>query len=189
MNRPHFSRLHRFLHWTIALCILLALFTAFLRATWMNGQEMATVITASLAEKAITLSNDDAKNIAKTIRSPMFQWHFYAGYVLVALLLLRFFDLFKNGAKFISSLAKGSPPKEKLQGALYIFLYAALTVVLIMGLLLKFGPKGDIHEVFEVIHVYGGVGIALFVAAHFAGLWLGENTTDKGIVSKMINGG
>ncbi|MCL2873206.1 MAG: cytochrome b/b6 domain-containing protein [Betaproteobacteria bacterium] len=189
MNPNHFSRVHRILHWTIALGILLALFTAFLHATWMNSNGMATTISSSLAEKNITLSNADAKDVAKAIRKPMFQWHFYAGYALIALLILRFIDTFVNGHKFISPFAKEITPKQKLQGSLYVFLYTAVTIILLLGLFLKFGPRNELRETVATIHIYCGYGIGLFVLAHFAGLWLGENTTDKGIVSKMINGG
>ena len=189
MNPNHFSRVHRFLHWTIALGILLALFTAFLHATWMNGNGMATIIASSLAEKNIALPSDAAKDAAKAIRLSMFQWHFYAGYVLIALLILRFIDTFVNGHKFGSPLAQGITPKQRLQGALYVFLYTAVTVILLLGLFLKFGPRNELREIVATAHIYCGYGIGLFVLAHFAGLWLGENTTDKGIVSKMINGG
>ena len=188
-DQNHFSFLHRFLHWTTALAILLALFTAFLHAYWMNGKEIATIITSSLAGKNITLSPDDARDISKKITMPMFQWHVYAGYTLIALLVLRFIDLFVYGKKFVSPLSKEASSKQKLQSWLYVLFYVALTVILIMGLLLKFGPKNNLHEIFETIHIYCGYFIGIFVIAHFIGFFLGENSDNKGIVSKMINGG
>ncbi|MCL2310023.1 MAG: cytochrome b/b6 domain-containing protein [Proteobacteria bacterium] len=193
MAQTHFSLTHRFLHWTIALSILLALFTAFLHATWMDRQEVASIITSSLAEKNMALANDDAQSIAKKIGSPMFQWHFYAGYVLIALLVLRFIDLFANGIKFTSPFSREATLNQKFRGWLYILFYTAVTLILIAGLFLKFGPRGDdvreLRTVLRTIHIYCGCFVALFVATHLSGVFIGENTTDKGIVSKMINGG
>ncbi|MDR3272891.1 MAG: cytochrome b/b6 domain-containing protein [Flavobacteriaceae bacterium] len=187
-TQTHFSLFHRFLHWTIAVAIFLALFTAFLHYGWMNGRAISSTLTAALAEKNITLSSDDARGIARKISRPMFQWHFYAGYVLTALLFLRFLDFFTKGRKFASPLSKEANSKQKLQSWLYILFYLALTIVLVMGLLLKFGPHNDLHEIFETIHIYCGYFIGIFVILHIIGIWLGENAEDKGIVSKMING-
>jgi cytochrome b561 len=193
MTQTHFSLLHRFLHWTTALSVLLALFTAFLHATWMNGQEITTVIVSSLAENGITLSSQDARSIARKIGSPMFQWHFYAGYALVALLILRFIDLFVNGPKFNLPLSKEATANQRLRGGLYMLLYTALTLILIIGLFLKFGPRGDdvreLRTILRTLHFYCGYGVGAFFVTHLAGVFIGENTTDKGIVSKMINGG
>ena len=187
-NRTYFSLLHRFLHWTIAMGILLALFTAFLHHFWMNAHDIATTLTSSLAEKNITLSPDDAFMIARKISFPMFTWHFYAGFALVALLILRFIDFFVYGRKFISPLSKTATSRQKFQGWLYVLLYIALTLILIMGLLLRFGPRNEYHEIIDKVHVWCGYFIALFVVLHFGGLLLGEIGDDKGIVSKMING-
>jgi cytochrome b561 len=189
MKQTHFSLWHRFLHWMIALGILLALFTAFLHATWMNGNEMATAIISSLAEKGITLPYDEARLMARTISGPMFHWHFYAGYALIPLLVLRCIDLLAGGLKFTSPFLSEATLEQKFRGGLYLLLYIALAVILIMGLLLKFGPRNDLHEVFRIAHVCCGYFAGMFVLIHFAGLLIGEHTTDKGIVSKMINGG
>ena len=189
MKQTHFSILHRFLHWAIALGILLALFTAFLHATWMDGREMATIITSALAGKGITLAYDDARGIARTISTPMFHWHFYAGYALIPLLVLRCINLFVGGLKFTSPFLRGATLEQRFRGGLYILFYVALAVILAMGLLLKFGPRNDLHEVFRMLHIYCGCFAGIFVLIHFAGLVIGEHTTDKGIVSKMINGG
>jgi len=189
MKQTHFSFSHRFLHWTIAFGILLALFTAFLHAVWMNGSEMAATMVSSLAEKGITLAYDDARIIARKIGSPMFHWHFYAGYVLIPLLVLRCMDLFASGLKFTSPFLREATLEQKFRGGLYLLLYIALAVILIMGMLLRFGPRNDLHEVFKIAHVYCGCFAGIFVFIHFAGLLIGEHTTDKGIVSKMINGG
>ena len=189
MQQTHFSILHRFLHWTIALGILLALFTAFLHATWMDGGDMATIITSSLAEKGITLAYGDAWSIARAIGGPMFHWHFYAGYALAPLLVLRCIDLLAGGFKFTSPFLRQATLEQRFRGGLYILLYVALAVILAMGLLMKFGPRNDLHEVFRIVHICCGCFAGIFVLIHFAGLVIGEHTTDKGIVSKMINGG
>jgi len=188
MERQHFSVSHRLLHWMIALGILIALFTAFLHATWMNGHGMATTITSFLAKKDLTLSPDDARLLARTIAGPMFHWHIYAGFSLIALLILRFIDLIVKGHKFVSPLSKEATGKQKLQGWLYILFYVALTVILITGPLLISGKFPELREVFDTVHIACGSFVGLFVVLHFGGLWLGEITDDKGIVSKMING-
>ena len=189
MKQTPFSFWHRFLHWTIALGILLALFTAFLHAIWMNGNAMAMAMISSLAEKGMALPYDEARVIARKISTPMFQWHFYAGYALIPLLVLRCINLFAGGLKFTSPFAGGATLEQRFRGGLYILFYIVLAVILAMGLLLKFGPRNDLHDVFRMAHIYCGYFAGGFVFIHFAGLFIGEHTTDKGIVSKMINGG
>jgi cytochrome b561 len=193
MTPTHFSLLHRFLHWTIALSILLALSTAFLNHTWMNIPENGKVIASALAENGVSITTQDANSIARKIRTPMFDWHFYAGYVLIGLLLLRFIDLLVNKPKFNSPCCKGATANERLRGGLYILLYTALVVILAIGLFLKFGPRGDdvreLRMCLRAIHIYCGYFVGVYFFVHLAGVFIGENTTDKGIVSKMINGG
>ncbi|MDR2232666.1 MAG: cytochrome b/b6 domain-containing protein [Tannerella sp.] len=187
-DRTYFSVLHRLLHWSIALGIFLALFTAFLHHFWMNSHIVGSSIVSALAERNIKMSQDEAYMMARELASPMFHWHFYAGYVVAGLLVLRIIDFIVYGRKFISPFSKEATAKQKLQGWLYILFYIALFIMLAMGLLLLFGP-GQWHDIYDVIHVWGGYIIGIFVILHFGGLWLGEITDDKGIVSKMVNGG
>ncbi|MDR0250714.1 MAG: cytochrome b/b6 domain-containing protein [Burkholderiales bacterium] len=193
MNQTHFPLLHRLLHWTIALAVLLALFTAFLNATWLNISGIAKVITSALAENGISISSQDASSIARKIRTPMFDWHFYAGYVLIALLVSRLAYIFASGPKFNLPCSKEATANQKLQGGLYMLLYTALVVILAIGLFLKFGPRGDdvreLRMLLRMLHIYCGYFVGAYVFVHLAGVFIGENTTDKGIVSKMINGG
>ncbi|MDR0771208.1 MAG: cytochrome b/b6 domain-containing protein [Burkholderiales bacterium] len=193
MKQTHFSLLHRFLHWAIALGVLLALFTAFLNATWLNIPGIAQIIASSLAENGITVSSQDASSIARKIRTPMFDWHFYAGYALVALLILRWIDLFVSKPKFDLPCSKEATAHQKLRGGLYVLLYIALTLILAIGLFMKFGPRGDdvreLRAVLKAIHIYCGYFVGVYVFVHLAGVFIGENTTEKGIVSKMIHGG
>ena len=186
-KRKNFTLSHRLLHWSIALTILFILLTLFLRDTWMDKNHMANIISTSLSSYDISLSKEMAIKVAKSIRRSMFEWHIYAGYVLVALVIFRLIHIKNAGVNYKGPFNKESTIKEKLQAYVYISFYIGLILVSITGLLIKFGPD-SVNDFAKDIH-----GIALwyfipFLIIHFAGIFIGESGEEKGVVSKMIGG-
>ncbi len=176
-----FSFIHRFLHWSLALGILCILFTVFLRTGWMNKDHMAQIIMNS----GNNISEENAIKIAKAIRKPMFNWHMYMGYFVCAIYVLRliYIAVYKNlGLKF-----KQGNVKEKFQTSVYIIFYLVLGITLISGLFIELGPKAY-KGFFESIHQPVIYFMVVFLIIHLAGIFIGENTTTKGIVSQMISG-
>ena len=87
MEQTKYSKVYRIIHWAIAVSFLLLLITIFLRLTWMNKFNMAAIIQDYLVGTGQTLSEEQIITLAKKIRQPMWNWHVYIGYVLVACLL------------------------------------------------------------------------------------------------------
>ena len=44
MEKTHYSKIYRILHWAIAFTFILLLITIFLRLTWMNKNNVAAII-------------------------------------------------------------------------------------------------------------------------------------------------
>ncbi len=186
-NKHKFSFLHRFLHWAIGLAILFILLTVFLRLGWMSKESVGEIILKDLQQKSITISQADAQGIARDIRKPMFNWHIYIGYVLIGLYLIRVVYIFVKGVKFPSLFSKNITSKQKLQSVIYVLFYIVLGITLLSGFLIVNGPK-DYKELLEAIHKPSLYFMIVFLIFHFAGIFIGEKTTEGGVVSSMING-
>jgi cytochrome b561 len=186
-KRIKFSFLHRFLHWTIAVVILFMFITVFLRSGWLNSRDLAATIANGLAAKGIT--SGDVRNVSREISHSMFKWHAYIGYVLVGLYIIRLVYMFIKGIKFPSPFVKENSFKKKLQGLTYVGFYIFLTVIVATGLFLAFTDDDyPYHDVVQTVHEFCYYIMLIFVVVHFAGIYIGERTDDKGIVSKMISG-
>ncbi|TWP23756.1 cytochrome b/b6 domain-containing protein [Apibacter muscae] len=188
MNNYKFSLIHRLLHWSMALTIIFILITIFLRLGWMNKNIMATIIFNNLQENNIKITQKEAVSIAKNIRGNMFNWHVYIGYVLLGLYLLRItYIIIKKGKFRTSSLIKYSL-KKKFQSLVYLIFYIGLGITLITGLLIQNAPK-EYAQSLKSIHQLSLYFMLIFLVFHMIGIFIGEKSTDKGIVSAMINGG
>ena len=188
MKKENYTLALRVLHWSIALTMLFLLITIFLRLNWMNKHHMADILTQELSKVDMNLDQDQAIVIAKAIRKPMWNWHVYAGYLLSGLFILKMILFSVQGAVFRSPFSKESTTKEKFQSWVYILFYVLLSVSLVTGLLIVLGPKEYKHDI-ETIHKPAIYWLMAYVVLHFGGLLMGELSSDKGMVSKMIHGG
>lgn len=186
-NNNYFSISHRLLHWSIALVILFILLTVFLRMGWMEKKHMADLIIISAAKFDIFIAHEIAIKVAKSIRNVMFEWHIYASYLLCGLLVLRLINLKIDGISYKSPFSKTSTFREKFQAWIYISFYTIMGLVLVTGLLLKFGPQ-SIEDIAKNIHELALWYFIPFIIIHFVGIILAEHNDEKGIVSKMIGG-
>ncbi|MEO9257635.1 MAG: cytochrome b/b6 domain-containing protein [Crocinitomicaceae bacterium] len=187
MNAKYYPLAQRLLHWAIAFCILFMLFTVFLRLNWMNKNEVAGIIDDGLKGINANVAHDDTVKIAKSIRKPMWNWHVYIGYTLIGLFFLRMilFTVVKGTLKN-EELDKSF--KEKARVWVYRVFYLLLGGILLTGFLIENGPD-SIHENVEKIHANALYIILAFITLHFFGVLIAELTNQKGIVSRMINGG
>lgn len=183
MKDKKYGLAYRLLHWAIAFSMLFMLLTIFLRLNWMNKHNMADIMTAGLNDLNISIGEDEAILIAKSIRRPMWNWHVYIGYVLVGLYILRMALLVKEGWKFSF---KGKL-KEKFQSWSYALFYVLLASALISGLIIEFGPREYKHTT-EEFHELSLYWLIMFIVIHFIGLILAERVDNKGVVNKMITG-
>jgi len=183
----YFTVSHRLLHWTIALIMLFVLLTVFLRMGWMEKNHMADLIIITLSKFDISVTHEIAIKVAKSIRNIMFEWHIYASYLLCGLFILRLVNIKKSGISYISPFNKTATSREKFQAWAYISFYGILGLILMTGLLLKFGPK-SIEDIAKEIHVLALWYFIPFITIHLMGIVLAEQKEEKGIVSKMIGG-
>lgn len=187
MREKRFNLASRLLHWAIAFTFLYILLTVLLRLGWMNKGSMGTIIQDNLAERNISISNDDAGTIAKKVRKPMWSTHTIAGYVLVGLFVLRLILTWVQGMGFANPLKKGLSGYEKFKSWVYIIFYILLAGSLITGLLMEFGPESLEHTM-EELHEQSLYYMVVFIVIHTVGVIVADGGKDRGIISKMVSG-
>ena len=190
MEQKSFTRANRILHWLIASTFLFILLTVFLRMYWLNRDDTADIILATLTPMDVHLSRDQAVKIGKAIRAPMWDWHIYAGYFLIGLYIIRLVVMKVQGALFANPFIKNLSSKERFKSAVYLSFYLLLGVTLISGGFIELGDRQwkTSRNVMKTIHVLSLYFALAFITLHFVGLVLAELTSEKGIVSKMIHG-
>ena len=127
MENKNYSIIFRLLHWSIAICIFMILITIFLRMTWMNKYNVASIIQDYLATTNQMLTYDEIVVLAKQIRKPMWNWHIYIGYILVGLISLRFSLSAFGVVIFQNPFLKKLQAKKKFQYWIYLFFYTFIT--------------------------------------------------------------
>ena len=160
-EQPHFPKLHRLIHWLLAFSILFILLTIVLRSTWMDKTHIATILQSGLQNDNISISQQQAITIAKSIRNEMFQWHYIVGYFVGVLVLLRVYYSKKVGV-FMPNPFKKNSLHDRLQGLLYIAFYLFLTSIVITGLAIHFLGHDfilpDYHRASAKVNNFSGIG-------------------------------
>lgn len=187
MIEKRFSLASRLIHWAIAITILFLLFTIFLRMGWMNKDGMGMILKESLEKKGIQISDKDAALIGKDLRRPMWNYHTLAGYVLIALYLIRIAITSFQGIAFKNPFLRETSVKEKFKSWLYIVFYILFATSLFTGFMVVNGPE-TVKDVMEMIHVKSLYYMLIFIILHIGGVLLADSSEEKGIISKMISG-
>lgn len=187
MEKTKYSKVYRVVHWAISISFLSLLFTIFLRLTWMNKYNVAAIIQDYLSTTDQVLSQEQLIVLAKKIRQPMWDWHIYIGYLLVGLFSIRFMLPVFGKMKIQNPFGRGLTAKEKLQKWIYIIFYVCVTVSLITGLIIVFGPK-ELKASMESIHTLGIYYLGAYIIIHVAGVLIAEFTDQKGIISRIVSG-
>jgi cytochrome b561 len=187
MKNKNYSAVYRMIHWSIAICMFLLLFTIFLRLTWMNKNNVAEIIQNYLNTTDQFLTQDQLIGLAKKIRQPMWDWHIYLGYALTGLFGLRFMLPFFGEMKFQNPFNKELIFKEKFQNWIYLIFYVCVVISLATGLLIKFGPI-EIKKTMEEIHILSIYYLTAFIILHIGGVLWAEFTMHKGVISKIVSG-
>ncbi|DAB29907.1 MAG TPA: cytochrome B [Sulfurimonas sp. UBA12504] len=175
-------------HWLNALVVLGLLGTVFLRKTFLSYKANAEILMQKLSEIDIIITIEQAKILAKAIRSPMWEWHIFLGYALAFLMVYRIVLYFQRAVKkeVFSSLSLHKKGVELL----YYLLYATLFFMTISGLALAFHETLSIskeltHDIKELHEAAFNI-ILVFVPLHIAGIIIAENRNEKGILSDML---
>lgn len=182
----NYTLLHRLLHWIIAIAMAVIFITGFLRMTWMNKNQIVSIIESKTQN--IELTKEIKVDIAKTIRKPMWQWHEIFAYIVIITFVIRIVYMFTKGIKFPNPFKNNISIKEKMQGYIYIVFYVFVFISAFTGVCIKQDLFLDWRESIEMIHKSAIIWFPIFVILHFGGLVLAEYSEKKGIVSKIISG-
>lgn len=202
----------RFWHWLNALVMIGLLATVLIRKTFLSWRTNSLVIQEKLRAAGTEITPDFAKEIAVTLRNPLWDWHIYLGYGLTALLFGRLLiavfvenkasmkaassgSLWKTMTE-IRSLAGGQRTEAAhhvLVKSGYIIFYLASLFMVVTGLVLTFKTElGLSKDLASWIKEYHELAMWLFVGftgLHVLGVVIAENRKDRGIISDMIHGG
>lgn len=182
-NKEQFTSLHRGLHWSIAGGMIVLFITGFLRMEWMGKK----AVIGAMKTKDLAATEDQMREIYKAIREPMWQWHEYAAYLIFLAFAVRIIYMLSKGMKFPNPFNHQSEFKERFQGYIYLIFYLFVLESCITGIYLKWF-EGDLKEPMEAVHKWGLYVFPAFILLHLIGIYIGERTSKKGIVSKMIGG-
>jgi len=183
----------RLWHWIHATVILGLLGTVFLRKTFLSWRANSDILTEKLSGIDISVTTDQAKMLAKSIRAPMWEWHILLGYVLAALVVWRIALFFTQSGKQNYQNFKEENLHKKMVKLGYIVIYAIIAFMTISGLAIHFYQElglvkdtaHDIKEIHELVYN----ALLIFVPLHILGVFVAENRDEKGILSDMVNGG
>lgn len=182
-----YSATYRVVHWAMALCMVIILATIFLRMTWLNKEHLANIIQNYLYSTNANLSREEIVKLARELRSPMWQWHIYAGYAFGGVLFIRFALPFFKTMKFSNPFKKHMPLKIKFQYWVYIIFYCCLVIAQVSGLLMDVGAK-ELKKYVEPLHVAALYYVIPFLVLHIGGVLRAEFTNQPGVVSRIIGG-
>ncbi len=180
-------------HWVHATVILGLLGTVFLRKTFLSWRANSELLTQKLAEIDLSVTEAQAKVLAKAIRAPMWEWHIILGYALAALVVWRIILFFTDSGKQNYQNISSETLHKKMVKLGYIGIYVIILFMSISGLVIHFYEelgllKDTAHDIKE-IHEFVFNAILIFVPLHIIGVIIAENQDEKDIISDMINGG
>ena len=181
-----FTAIHRILHWVMALVLPILFITGFLRIFWMNKNHIVSVIESKTA--AAQLTKEQMTDIAKTIRSPMWEWHEIFAQVMIIAFVARIAYMIAKGIRFPNPFGKNQPFKERFQGFIYIYFYVFVAISAFTGICIQKNLFEQYGDTFEMVHKWGLYWFPIFIILHLSGVAFAEMTTKKGIASKMIGG-
>jgi Ni/Fe-hydrogenase 1 B-type cytochrome subunit len=197
----------RFWHWTSALLILALLITILFQFVIVKAREAAPLFQETLQKSNITLTTQQARSLTHIISERIWDWHIYLGVGLSVLLGFRIVTEFTQPAtqKFSFKLAQvrklfrevGADSPDYRHSVFvkysYLVFYIMLVVMVATGLALIYADDvaflHPLEHTIKEIHNFTMYLIMSFTALHIIGVVRAELTTDRGIVSDMINGG
>lgn len=183
----------RIWHWVHAAVVLGLLGTVFLRKTFLSWRTNSELLSQKLAEMDLTVTVEQAKALATTIRAPMWEWHILLGYALAALLVWRILLFFTDSGKRNYQNLKEETLHKKVVKLGYIVIYGILVFMAVSGLILHFHEALGLTEegahTLKELHELVYNAVLIFVPLHIIGVVIAENREEKGIISEMVHGG
>ena len=188
-----YDSIFRSWHWINALVMFGIFITVLLRETFLNKHNIADILIQKLSSIHLTITEEQAIIIAKSIREPMWQWHIYLGLAIFILWIVRMF-LFGTVSGKINYMHLKENSLHKLAVKLgYIGIYIVIFVVSTTGIAINyhdaFGITKEFSHTLKELHEVCAYIITIFVPLHIIGVVIAENRDEKGIISNMIHGG
>ncbi|WP_455757207.1 cytochrome b/b6 domain-containing protein [Sulfurimonas sp.] len=185
-----YSAQFRLWHWLNAFVVLGLLGTVFLRKTFLSWRTNSEILMSKLSEFGIDVTAEQAKILAKAVRSGMWEWHIILGYALVFLIIYRIYLHYTNGVNK-ESFSSLSLHKKAVEILYYIF-YVTLFFMAVSGIFLEFykdlGVSKEFAHTIKEIHELVFNFILFFTVAHIGGVVIAELRDEKGLISNMISG-
>lgn len=183
----------RIWHWIHAFIVLGLMGTVFLRKTFLSWRTNSEILTQKLSEIDLSVTEAQAKVLAKAIRAPMWEWHILLGYALAALLVWRILLFFTQSGSVNYKHFKAKTLHKKMVVLSYVGIYTILTFMAFSGLTIHFHETlgltkelaQDIKEVHEFVFLYG---VLIFVPLHITGVVVADLKEEHGLISNMIHG-
>ncbi len=183
----------RIWHWVNAIVVIGLIGTVLLRKGFLSYKANAQIIIDKLSSMDVSITLDQAKNIARAIREPMWEWHIILGYALAFLVVYRIILFFTQSGKQKYIGFQESDIHHKVVTVGYVVIYATLFFMTISGLVIHFyqdiglakATAGEIKDLHEAVYQV----VLYFVPLHIIGVVIADMRDEKGITSDMINGG
>jgi cytochrome b561 len=182
--KQKYTPFHRLLNLIISKSMLILFIKGFLRIYMMNKHHIVSIIES----KTDLVPKETMTEIAKSIREPMWEWHFIFAHVMIFAFLARIIYMLLKGIRFPNPLKSKQPLKERLQGFVYIYFYVFVLISIVTGISIEKGFFPEIISNIETVHKWGIYWFPIFIVLHLLGVLLAEFSTKKGITSKMIGG-
>lgn len=186
----------RLWHWFNAFVILGLLLTVLLRKTLLSWRTNSALISAKLEAAGAPITADLAKEIAVSIRNPLWDWHIYLGYGLAFLLCFRIVTSFLFEKKFVFTAffkkIKFQSLHKNIVDVGYSIFYLATSFMVISGLILVYEDdlkitKSVAHTI-EECHETTMWFFVFFIVIHIIGVVFAENKDEPGLISEMVHG-
>ncbi len=180
----------RIWHWLNAITIFALLATFFLRETFLSWRTNSEILITKLSEIGIEITAEQAKILAKAIRSGMWEWHIILGYALAFLTVYRIYLFFADTSK--KDIFSSLDLHHKAVRMSHYMIYGSLIFMSISGLTIHFYQELNLtkefaHDIKE-LHELIAYTLVYFVPLHIVGVFVAENKNEAGLVSTMING-
>lgn len=196
----------RIWHWLTFIIISAIIITVLLNSTLFNQRRNIPMVQAQLKEKGLTVSEDQAFAVTREFEDKLWGVHKLLGYGLALLLVSRLFiEIVQPGEEKIPLRIKKALGLFKTKEGdwkeyrhyvivkySYLLFYILLFCMAVTGLGLAFGRElgfsRQLHGTIKEIHGFGQYFMYAFVIIHLGGVIIADNTTNKGLVSGMVNG-
>jgi len=204
--RSTYSLSIRIWHWLIFVTITASMLMVLLASTMFSMKDNIPKVQELVQGKGGVITTAQARSVAHEYSDKLWMTHKYIGFGLAFLLLSRIVIEFVHSKeqRIAGKIKKAMKLQTQTQQQRYdrshylmvkwgyVIFYAMILVMALTGLGLAFEDvpvfKSN-HEAIAEIHEFFQYGIYAYIFFHIGGVIRADVTDNKGIVSRMINGG